>query len=178
MTSSTSTSSQLRGQVLRDARSRLDDAVATATAPADLLDVALATPGAEAAFADAVDLVGALLLRWHARLSAEVERGLAREPRDLPGTVVHAWAETARQLPGLRALVEAELAHPSSEPLLALLERARRRERARLAWAAGLAAGEGPAAVAAGARLQRAARRLCPDGSPSLGRRLRVLLAS
>ncbi len=40
-------------------------------------------PGVAEHFTDELDLVGALLLKWHARLSGNVERALGREPLDL-----------------------------------------------------------------------------------------------
>lgn len=148
-----------RGEVLRhvsDRLAQLDLQGPGSTTRA--LEVALDAAGVADTFADDVDLVGALLLRWHARLSARIEGALASEPADLPGAVSRAWAAAALDLPGVRRLVDEQCDTPSTPAMRALVERARDKERARLAWAAGLAAGEGPAAVAAGARLERAAR--------------------
>ncbi|GAB3992672.1 hypothetical protein [Nocardioides marmoraquaticus] len=146
-----------RGAVLRHVSARLDE-LHLQDATSGALEAALDCPGVPDTFADDVDLVAAVLLRWNARLSAQLERALASRPADLPAAVAAAWASTARDLPGLRLLVDEQQEAPSSPAMALLVERARDKERARLAWAAGLTAGEGPAAVAAGARLERASR--------------------
>lgn len=148
-----------RGEVLRHVSDRLDQLdLQDPERTTGALETALDCAGVADTFADDVDLVGALLLRWHARLSAQLERALASQPRDLPGAVSRAWATASHDLPGLRRLVDEQRDAPSTEAMRRLVERARDKERAKLAWAAGLAAGEGSAAVAAGARLERAAR--------------------
>jgi hypothetical protein len=116
-----------------------------------------ASPGVVEHFADEPDLVGALLLKWHARLSGNVERALAHEPRDLPGAVVSAWCTTAGQLPGVRRAVDRCAAEGLAETRRTL-DRAREREWSRLALAAGLASAPGPDAVAAGRELEQHAR--------------------
>ncbi len=63
-------------------------------------------PGVAENFTDEIDLVGALLLKWHARLSGNIERALMREPMDLEAAVASAWRATAEQLPGVRLVVD------------------------------------------------------------------------
>src|SRR6476469_8450597 len=63
-------------------------------------------PGVTENFADELDLVGALLLKWHARLSGNIERALMLEPMDLEAAVASAWRTTAEQLPGVRLVVD------------------------------------------------------------------------
>ncbi len=81
-----------RGEILR---------AVTATADARLdgllpMDV----PGVSETFADELDLLGALQLRWHTRLAGRIERELMRQPMDLEQAVVTAWQATADELPG------------------------------------------------------------------------------
>ena len=66
----------------------------------------LQVPGVAENFTDEVDLVGALLLKWHARLSGNIERALMREPMDLESAVSSAWRATAEQLPGVRLVID------------------------------------------------------------------------
>jgi hypothetical protein len=109
-------------------------------------------------FTDELDLVGALLLKWHARLSGNVERALAREPMDLEPAVASAWRTTAEQLPGVRLIVDRCIEQPSGPGMERSMIRAREHEWTGLAIAAGLANGEGAAAVAAGRRVEELAR--------------------
>src|SRR5205085_7689339 len=51
----------------------------------------LDVPGTRERFADEIDLLGALSLKWHARLSGNIERALGTEPMDLESAVVRAW---------------------------------------------------------------------------------------
>ena len=141
-----------RSDVLRAVVETLD-ADRVGTLPWDL-------PGVAENFADESDLVGALLLRWHARLGANLDRELAREPLDLPGAVVAAWARTAEEHPGIRRAADESLVDPLTAALEQTVLRARDRERARLAAAAGLAPEGHPRAVALGEDLEARAREL------------------
>jgi hypothetical protein len=115
-------------------------------------------PGVTENFTDELDLVGALLLKWHARLSGNIERALMREPMDLETAVATAWRTTAEQLPGVRLVVDRCLLSPDTPEMAAAMERAREREWIRLATAAGLANDRGPAAIEAGRRVEELAR--------------------
>jgi hypothetical protein len=115
-------------------------------------------PGVTENFTDEIDLVGALLLKWHARLSGNVERALLREPMNLEAAVATAWRTTAEQLPGVRLVIDRCVESPQTPEMASAMERAREGEWVRLATAAGLASGQGPAAVAAGRRVEELAR--------------------
>jgi hypothetical protein len=115
-------------------------------------------PGVTENFTDEIDLVGALLLKWHARLSGNIERALMREPIDLEAAVASAWQTTAEQLPGVRRVVDRCTLWPETTEMATAMERAREREWVRLATAAGLANGQDPRAAAAGRRVEELAR--------------------
>ena len=109
-------------------------------------------------FTDELDLVGALLLKWNARLSGNIERVLMREPMDLQGAVAEAWRTTAEQLPGVRMVIDRCTDAPATPEMERAMNRAHDREAAYLATAAGLSSGNSPAAVAAGRRVEKLAR--------------------
>ena len=127
-------------------------------------------------FATPADLLLALHMHWHTRLSGEVERELAAEPLELDSAVARAWREAAASLPGTRAVLDAH----EEDPALAA---AQRKELAYLASAAGLAELADPAAPAVGTRVRKAARAITrqpPDDagrSGWLGRLLHALAA-
>ena len=115
-------------------------------------------PGVAEHFTDEVDLVGALLLKWHARLSGNIERALVREPMNLEAAVAAAWRTTAEQMYGVRLVIDRCVEQPATPEMAAAMNRAREREWIRLAAAAGLANDQGPAAVEAGRRVEALAR--------------------
>lgn len=115
-------------------------------------------PGVTEVFADDLDLLGALALRWHARLTGAVDREHQRTPRDLPGATERAWARAADELPGLRAVLDQQRSHPRDAATARATARATAKERALLAAAAGLAAPDDPRGVAVGGRVEQAAR--------------------
>ncbi len=115
-------------------------------------------PGVAENFEDELDLVGALLLKWHARLSGNIERALVREPMDLESAVAGAWRTTAEQMPGVRLVIDRCADRPSTPEMERAMTRAREHEWVRLATLAGLASGQDPTAVAAGRRVESLAR--------------------
>jgi hypothetical protein len=139
-----------RGEVLRAVSAAADQRL-DGVLPLDV-------PGARESFADELDLVGALSLKWHARLSGNIERHLAGEPMSLESAVVAAWRTTAEQLPGVRLVIDRATELPATPELGAAMDRARRAERARLAQAAGLANDASARAVEVGARIEEQAR--------------------
>ncbi len=167
-----------RGDVLRDV-------VETADRRRDGI-LPLDVPGVAELFDDETDLIGALLLKWHARLSANIERALAQEPTDLESAVCAAWRRTAEQMPGVRMVADRATALDTSEELAAAMQRARRAERAHLARAAGLANDASERAIAAGARIEQQAREDLPVPAPvanaqdreSFVRRIKAVLAA
>ena len=88
-------------------------------------------PGVAENFTDELDLVGALLLKWHARLSGNIERALMREPMDLESAVAAAWRTTAEQLPGVRLVIDRCTERPPGPEMERAMDRAREREWAR-----------------------------------------------
>lgn len=115
-------------------------------------------PGVAENFADDLDLIGALMLKWHARLSGNIERALLREPMDLQSAVASAWQTTAEQMPGVRLVIDRSMQHPEGPAMEQAMSRAREREWSGLAIAAGLANSHGAGAVEAGRRVEESAR--------------------
>lgn len=115
-------------------------------------------PGVAENFADDLDLIGALMLKWHARLSGNIERALLREPMDLQSAVASAWQATADQMPGVRLVIDRSMQHPEGAVMEQAMSRAREREWSGLAIAAGLANSHGAGAVEAGRRVEESAR--------------------
>ena len=74
------TAFRTRGEILRDV-SATADTRADGTLPWDV-------EGVERVFADELDLLGALQLRWHTRLAGRIERELSSQPLDLETAVV------------------------------------------------------------------------------------------
>jgi hypothetical protein len=115
--------------------------------------------GVAETFGDALSLLGALQLRWHARLSGRIERELLlNEPMDLESAVVAAWRATASDLPGIRAILDHYRDHPVDEAMADAVARATAKEHAVLAVAAGLAGPSDAAAARIGARIESEAR--------------------
>ena len=139
-----------RGEILRDvvhvANDRRDGALP------------MSVPGVAENFTDELDLVGALLLSWHARLSGNIERAMAREPMDLESAVASAWRTTAEQMPGVRMVIDRSTAAPATLEMERAMSRAHDRETAYLAIAAGLANGYNAVATEHGRRVEQLAR--------------------
>jgi hypothetical protein len=139
-----------RGEVLRtvidEANHRLDG-----TLPMELPDV-------RDAFADELNLLAALQLRWHTRLSGRIERALLEEPSALEAAVIEAWRGTADELPGVREILDAHRANPSTPEIRAALEKAHRKDLVLLAAMAAKASTTDPPAVRVGQRIEDEAR--------------------
>lgn len=145
------TSFRRRGETLRDV-------IAVADLHRDgILPTDIDTRGA---FADEIDLLGALHLRWHTRLAGRIDYELTRQPHDLDGAVIDAWHACADELPGARTILDHYRAHPSSSKMERMLEKAVGKEHLMLAVMAGRAgAGEHQElAKTVGARIELAAR--------------------
>ncbi|HTW17767.1 MAG TPA: hypothetical protein VMF51_21755 [Nocardioides sp.] len=110
-------------------------------------------------FGDELTLLGAFLLRWHARLSGRIEREiLLDESADLESAVVTAWRAAAADLPGVRAVLDRYRELPLEPALAAAVARGTINEHAMLAVTAGLAAPHDASAARIGARLEAQAR--------------------
>ncbi len=115
-------------------------------------------PGVAEVFRDDLDLIGALQLRWHTRLSGAIEQALQHDHGDPEAAVRAAWRRTAEALPGVRAILDARIAQPADETERAALATAARKDRELLAAMAGLAAPGDPRAVVLGQRIEQQAR--------------------
>jgi hypothetical protein len=140
-----------RGEILRTV-------VATADEQRDGV-LPMHLPGVAENFTSELDLLSALLLKWHARLSGNIERALAQQPMDLELAVTRAWRRTADEMPGVRAIVD-RARTSTDETIAPALRRATEREWARLATVAGLANDESEAAARVGRRIEEQAREL------------------
>ena len=85
------TSFHRRGDVLRDVIAAADQR-RDGVLPRDV-------DGVAATFADDLDLLAALQLKWHTRLAGRIEREQMTQPMDLRASVVRAWHRTADELP-------------------------------------------------------------------------------
>lgn len=93
--------------------------------------------GVKETFRDDLDLIGALQLKWSARLQGLLEREFALQPMDVEDAVIRAWRATDRELAGLRSVLDHYTAHPTSKPMADALRRALVKERTCLAANAG-----------------------------------------
>jgi len=150
--------------------------------------------GVRTNFTGELDLLSALMLKWHARLSGNVERELMLEPMDLQHAVARAWRLTSDEMPGVRAIIDRYNAQPTDNDMADALARAQEREWLRLAGAAGVASDESNAAARAGARIEQDARALAtgsvdpvdpadmlpeqPSNSATLVERIKAVLAA
>ncbi|MGB0101028.1 MAG: hypothetical protein WBP61_12190 [Nocardioides sp.] len=168
-----------RGAILRDVVAAAD-ARRDGTLPVDL-------PGVAETFEDELALLGALQLRWHARLSGRIERELMRQPMDLDGAVVAAWQATADELPGVRAIVDRARAEPGDDAIADAMATAAAKERILLAMMAGRVSVPDDTAVRVGEAIEgrarathRPARSRTPRRAeqPRLLARLRAALAA
>lgn len=149
-------------------------------------------PGVAESFRDELDLLAALSLKWHARLSGNIERAMIGEPLDLEGAIASAWRLTSDQLPGVRAILDRYTETPLDSEMATALNRAREKEWIRLAAAAGLANDESAAAARVGREVERKARTLDAESvlapaptldvdevvTPSLVDRIKAVLAA
>lgn len=148
-------------------------------------------PGVSETFRDELDLLAALHLKWHARLSGNIERQLMAQPLDLEDAVAHAWSRTCQDLPGIRLILDRYSEFPSGPEMAAALTKANEKEWVGLAAAAGLANDAGSRAARAGQRVALKGRAVA-DGSatevpttssdeaatPSLVERIKAVLAA
>jgi hypothetical protein len=168
---------QSRGEILRRVTAAAD-ARRDGVLPLDI-------DGARRAFADELDLLGALQLRWHTRLAGQIDRALSSEPLDLEQSVITAWRATADELPGIRAVVDHHRDHPLDDAMAQALAIATHKERAWLAVMAGQAGIDDPAGARVGALIEekaraghRPTRTPGAHAGPSLLDRLRAAIAA
>jgi hypothetical protein len=139
-----------RGEVLRTVVETADQRVDG--------ELPLYVPGVAETFADAIDLLGALQLRWHTRLAGRIERELMAQPMNLEQAVVTAWHRTADEMPGVRAILDRHLDHPLDQEMARVAATAAAKEHVLLAVMAGRGGPADPESVAVGARIEQHAR--------------------
>ncbi len=139
-----------RGEVLRAVLAHVD-ARRDGRLPMEL-------PGVAQTFGGEAALLGALQLRWHTRLGGTIERELANDPADPERAVLRAWRATARELAGVRAVLDAAAEHPSSDEVASSVAAARRKERVLLAAMSGKASPSSPTAATVGREIEERAR--------------------
>jgi hypothetical protein len=148
------TSFHRRGDVLRDVIAAADRR-RDGTLPLDV-------DGVSATFADELDLLGALQLKWHTRLAGRIDREQMHQPMDLQAAVVRAWQQTAEELPGIRAVLDEHRGHPADEPTDEIMRKSADKEHILLAVMAGQASAHDACAAAVGARIEQLARATAP----------------
>lgn len=114
-------------EVVRAANARRDGLLPT--------DVA----GVAETFPEPRDLVAALQLRWHTQLAGTIEAALAGQPMDLEHAVLCAWRRAARELAGVRLVLDRATEDTTDEATTAALAKARRKDWTLLAVMAGQA---------------------------------------
>lgn len=138
-----------RGEVLRAVVDHAD-AHRDGVLPAHL-------PGVAETFADDLDLLAALQLRWHTRLAGRIERALLDQPADPGAAVLAAWRGTASELAGIRLVLDRAASETATDEVATVLGRAREKDWALMASMAG-AGGPGADAVRLGRTLEERAR--------------------
>lgn len=139
-----------RGEILRAVAAAADERL-DGVLPMDV-------PGVSETFGDELSLLGALTLRWHTRLSGRIERELMDQPLDLEGAVIRAWQVTARELPGIRALLDHHRAAPRDAAMAEMIAKSLAKEHVLLAMMAGRCSAADDAAARVGADIERRAR--------------------
>lgn len=145
--------------------------------------------GVTETFADDLELLGTLQLKWHTRLAGHIERQLLEQPLDLPLAVAVAWGNTCDELPGVRLVLDHYRAEPTDQAMASAMAKATLKEHALLAVMAGQGAIGGPEAeieaAPIGALIEERARSLhhgiptlVPDVRPTFLERLRQALAA
>ena len=114
--------------------------------------------GVARTFVDDLDLVAALQLRWHTRLSGRVEAALAGHPLDLEQAVLCAWRRAARDLVGVRLVLDRVHESPGDSATAEALAKARHKDWSLLAVTSGQAGVHDPEAADVGRVLELLAR--------------------
>ena len=167
-----------RGEILRSVTTAADDRL-DGRLPLDV-------DGVREAFADELDLLGALQLKWHTRLAGRIDRALTSQPLDLEAAVVAAWHATAAELPGVRLVLDRYREHPLDDAMADALTTASAKEQAMLAVMAGRAGTGSSGAARVGAMIESKARASRPPlrrtpqvhRAPGLLDRLKAALAA
>lgn len=116
--------------------------------------------GVDQHFRDELDLLAALQLKWHTRLSGQIERMLSAQPLDLAEAVAIAWSNAAHELSGVRMVLDNYRENPIDEAMARAMSAAKGKEHFLLAVMSGRANLDDGAALRAGAELEERARML------------------
>lgn len=156
-----------RGEVLRAVMAAADER-RDGRLPMDI-------EGVRETFADELDLLGALQLKWHTAFAGRIERELDAEPMDLERAVIAAWHAVADEMPGVRAVLDHYTQHPADERMAQAFGRAVAKERMFMAAMAGRGAPQDELTAPAGARIEAAARASYVPAPPRQGERPTLL---
>ena len=148
------TSFHRRGDVLRDVIAAADQR-RDGVLPHDV-------DGVSATFADELDLLAALQLKWHTRLAGRIEREQMTQPMDLRASVVRAWHRTAEELPGIRAVLDEQRLWSADDATAEILRKSAAKEHVLLAVMAGRASVQDDRAAAVGACIEAEAKATWP----------------
>lgn len=120
--------------------------------------------GVAETFADELDLLSALQLKWYTRLSGHIERIQANQPLALQDSVAIAWSNAAHELGGVRLILDHYLEHPIDERMAEAVATAAAKEHYLLAVMAGRTSLlEDATAHRIGAEIEQRARELHRD---------------
>lgn len=141
-----------RGEVLRS----VIDAAAARQDGLLPMDVA----GVAETFRDDLDLLAALQLKWHTRLTGHVDRLMVTQPMDLQQKVAMAWRNTAEELPGVRKILDHYREEPTTEAMAHAMRVATAKEYQYLAVMAGRSGLADETSERIGAEIEQAGRDL------------------
>lgn len=110
--------------------------------------------GTDTYFNNIEDLANALLLRWHTRLVASLERGLVDDPEDRREAVIEAWRHASRIYSGVRRVIDEMAEDPPTDVVAHAVLATARNDWAAMAIAAGLASGIDELGARVGQRLE------------------------
>lgn len=135
-------------------------------------------PAAEELFGTPSELLRALQMRWHTHLAGSLDELLAEEPMDLEVATVRGWCRAAVDMPGARAILDANRDHTA-------IAAGRRKDFHLLASTAGFGFVGDAYALRAGEALEERARAGAVNEAPAIDsglgglvRLLRLALAS
>ncbi len=114
--------------------------------------------GTDTYFTSVEDLANALMLRWHTRLVASLERGLVDDPEDRREAVIEAWRHASRIYSGVRRVIDEMAEDPPTDVVAHAVLTTARNDWAAMAIAAGLASGIDELGARVGQRLELEAR--------------------
>lgn len=119
-------------------------------------------PGVSEHFTDELDLLGALHLKWRARLAGHIENELSVQPMDLESAVATGWARARQELPGVRMIIDHYREHPVDDAMAQAVVRAASKEHHFLAAMAGRAGVDREEGQRAGAAIEERGRAIIP----------------